>query len=157
MHKGHKNSKKIKQIFVKEIHMKALKKIAGICLALTLCFGIGALTACNDNAGNTSSITSEQPTGASGYKFKVLNADGTPAVGYQVQLCILNSKGEQTACYMPIAVGENGQVTYAPQGFPGAGTYNIHVLDAKNAQVEFEGAEKTPTEYNTEDIVLTLK
>lgn len=140
--------------------MKIFKKLATLALALTLCAGIGAFAACDNTSGsgNSSSSSSNVETGA--YKFKILNKDGSAAVGYSVQLCILNDAGEQTACYAPAVVDEKGQVSYSADtvpGFPGAGNYNIHVLDSNNQQVEFEGLEKTPTAYNTEDIVLTLK
>jgi len=129
--------------------MKLFKKIAVLCMALTLCFGAGAaLTACG---GNDETSSSEQTVTA--YTFTVLNADGTAAKDINVQLCVL---GNAAACYMPMATDANGKVTYNPPGFPGEGEYEIHLLSKDlSTSLEFNGPVSTPTVYG--EITLTLK
>ena len=118
-------------------------------MALMLSFGTGAMiSACGGDNGNGTS--SEQTENA--YIFTVLNADGTAAVGVNVQLCAL---GNASVCYMPVATDANGKANYAPMGFPGAGEYEIHLLDEYNHPLEFDGPVSTPTIYS--EITLTLK
>ena len=129
--------------------MKLFKKIAMVTMALMLSFGTGAMiSACGGDNGNGTS--SEQTENA--YIFTVLNADGTAAVGVNVQLCAL---GNASVCYMPVATDANGKANYAPMGFPGAGEYEIHLLDEYNHPLEFDGPVSTPTIYS--EITLTLK
>ena len=130
--------------------MKLFKKIAMVTMALMLSFGAGAMiSACGGDNGNGTS--SEQTANA--YTFIVLNADGTAAVGVNVQLCVL---GNSAACFMPVAADANGKVVYSPAGFPGAGEYEIHLLSADySTSLEFDGPVSTPTIYS--EITLTLK
>ena len=135
--------------------MKIFKKIAALCMAISLCVGVGALTA--SCGGSSDSSSSEQTTTATGYLFKVVNADGTAAdTTYAVQLC----KGDEM-CFNPCFLDENGQANYnatTVTGFPGAGVYDIHVLGGEFMDnVEFDGAKQTPASYFSEYIVLTLK
>lgn len=150
--------------------MKLFKKLAALCMAITLCAGVSAMTACGgDNGGDSSS---QQSTGATAYLFKVVNADGSVATTYtfqkedgttvenpiSIQLC-----SGLEMCYNPCPVDENGCATYnttTVSGFPGAGVYDIHILGGGawgSDYIEFDGPAQTATEYSSEYIVLTLK
>lgn len=135
--------------------MKLIKKIALICASLTLCAGVCSMTACLGDDSSSSSATSsvetssEATAAATSFKFKVLNANGTPATNVSVQLCI------DTTCYAPVQTDANGEVSYTSPA--GEVVHEIHILDAENNQVEFDGATETGATYNTEAIVLTLK
>lgn len=148
--------------------MKLLKKLAIFISAIALCIGASACMG-GDNASSSASaanssvesslsvessaaVESSQETPATVYTFIILNSDGTPATNVQVQLCVL---GNSAACYMPISADANGVVEYNPAGFPGEGEYEIHLLDANYAPLEFNGPVSTPTIYST--ITLTLK
>lgn len=132
--------------------MKLIKKIATVCMAITFAFGLGAFAACDKEDSSASSSASESLTA---YKFIVLNADETPAQNVSVQLCSYNEDGSLGACYQPVAVDANGVVDKNPAGLPGAGVYQIHILDASSTPIEFEGVTDTPAEYS--EITLTLK
>ncbi len=125
--------------------MKLFKKLASIATACTLALSFCAFsTACNDD---TESSSPE----ATAYTFNVENVNGRDV---SVQLCIYEN-GEQTACYMPIKVDENGECVYNPQGFPGEGNiYAIHVLENGTTQMEFEGPESTEAEYGEYTLIL---
>ncbi len=110
--------------------MKIFKKLATIAMALSLCLGAGAaLVACGGKGGDTSStgnsVTSEAPAELkpieNGYTFKVLNADGTPAVGYKVQLCDTNG------CKNSSTTDANGVATIT-DAVVSAGEYEMHLL-----------------------------
>ena len=142
--------------------MKTFKKIAALCMAISLCAGVGAFAACGGDTGTGSASESSNPVSAetqtaTGYLFKVVNADGTPAdASYAVQLC----KGLEV-CYNPAFLNAEGQATYnatTVAGFPGEGVFDIHVLGGEFMDsVEFDGPTQTPATYSTEYIVLTLK
>ena len=127
--------------------MKLFKKLAVACLSLTMFAGIGFLTTSATACGTQS----ESPA-TDTYKFKIVNADNTPAVGYVVQLCI-------NTCTFSEPTNANGEVSYA--GTEGAGAYEIHVFTAHpmngGESVEFTGATHTPTEYSSDVIVLQIK
>ncbi len=149
------------------LFMKIFQKIAGLCLALTLCVGMAAFAACGDG-GNTppaSSSTppassepdSSEPAATTGHKFRVLDKDGKPVAGVVIQLC-------KDSCTFSAATDANGEVSYA--GADGEVAYDIHVwsVDPMNnpdgkefKEFEFEGAEKTPAVAGEDVIVLTLK
>lgn len=141
--------------------MKTFKKLAIFATALTLAFSFGAFAACGggdkDNSSNSSPTESSTPTenvNENAYTFIVKNADGSAAQNVSVQLCTYNAT--YNACYAPVAVDANGISVYEPQsGFPGAGIYEIHLLDDMNNQVEFDGPTQTTAEYG--EITLTLK
>ena len=131
--------------------MKLIKKLALLCASLSLCAGVCAMTACEFSlGGGTSSSTapatssaeasSEATATANAFKFKVLNADGTPSTNVYIQLCIADT------CYAPVQTDENGEVSYTSPA--GAVVHEIHVLDAEYAPVEFEGAAETGATYN---------
>lgn len=136
--------------------MKIFKKIAALCMAISLCACVGAFAAsCGGSNNETSS--SEETQAATSYLFKVVKADGTPAdSSYAVQLC----KGLEL-CYNPCFLDANGQASYnatTVAGFPGEGEYDIHVLGGELMDsMEFDGPAKTPAKYSSEYIVLTLK
>ncbi len=131
--------------------MKLFKKLAVLCMALTLCVGVGAtMTACG--GGNGDGTSSEAPF-TNGYRFRVVNQDGSPATGYQVQICIA---GNASACLAPAKVDANGYVNYVVEDKTQA--YEIHLLDANYEAVEnFESLETIPANYNGGVIVITLK
>ena len=142
--------------------MKLIKKLALLCASLTLCAGVCSMTACFGDEASSSSApssqeaSSEAPAAATGYKFKVVKADGTPAAGYHVLICLANG-----ACNPPAQTDSNGEVTVEPIAALGgkAGEYEIHVMDAdmNSDYLDFDGLTITPSTYNTEAIVLTLK
>ena len=115
--------------------MKMFKKLAGLCLALTLCAGLGAIASCGGSSKDGDTSTSEAPAPATNYEVTVLNADGTSATDVKVQFCAVNADGSLGMCYMPVAVDANGVCSYIPMGFPGVGVYEIHVLDSANQQL----------------------
>lgn len=131
--------------------MKFLKTLVLFTMALGLCF---TAAACGDNTNETSNTQSSVEQTTEGYTFIVLNADGTPAQGVCIKLCILGNKG---ACFMPMATDASGKVIYNPMGFPGAGEYEISIVSASNydESLEFTGPVSTPTVYG--EITLTLK
>lgn len=120
--------------------MNIFKKLAGICMAISLCLGVCAFTACGNN--NDGGFQAKE----NAYNFRVVNADGTAATGYQVQLCT----ADQTTCYPGVAVDGEGYCAYTcPEG-----VYEIHLLPA---DTEFtSNPELTPATYSTEIIVITL-
>ena len=140
--------------------MKKFKKIAALCMAISLCACVGAFTASCGGSGNDNSAaqsSSEETQAATGYLFKIVKADGTPAdSSYAVQLC----KGLE-GCFNPCFLDANGQASYNATtvlGFSGEGEYDIHVLGGEFMDnVEFNGPAKTPANYSSEYIVLTLK
>lgn len=138
--------------------MKLFKKLAALCMAISLCACVGVFAAsCGGAGGNSEQSSSEQQQTATGYLFKVVNADGTPAAStYAVQLC----KGLEL-CYTPAFLDAKGEAVYnstAVIGFPGEGVYDIHVLGGDFMDsVEFDGPTQTPANYSAEYIVLTLK
>ncbi|MBQ2769154.1 MAG: hypothetical protein IJF44_04190 [Clostridia bacterium] len=132
--------------------MKVFKKLAGLCLALTLCSGICAFAACGESEpADDSTPHSSTPVAKEGYKFKIVDKDGNPVQGYKVQLCI-------NTCTFSEATDANGEVTYG--GDEGEGAYEIHVFTAHpndgGVSVAFEGPTTTPTAYSENVIVLTL-
>ncbi len=128
--------------------MKLFKKLAILGMALTLAIGTGAaLTACGGDGDGTSTSSSAQTTT---YTFKVLNADDTPAVGYQVQLCITDG-----SCIAGIPVETDGTCEYEVDG---SVSYSIHVWTLDNStEMEFTGLKTIPANYTGGEISLKLK
>ncbi len=121
--------------------MKFFKKLATFTMALALCVGIGAAAACGG----------EKDDADKGYTFKVLNADGTPAVGYSVQLCTKDG----VSCYQLVSIDEDGIIFYKLEDT--SVDYEIHILDANQELVdEFTGI-KTVTANYEHEIVITLR
>ena len=135
--------------------MKFFKKLAIACLTLTMFAGLATFAACggDNNNANGNNSNSEQPAQTEGFKFKIVKADGSPAVGYAVQLCTTNS------CTFSEVANENGEITFG--GGEGEIAYDIHVWSALpqkgGAEVEFTGATQTPAAYSDDVITLTLK
>lgn len=104
----------------------------------------------------TSSGNNEESSGivtqANAYNFKILKADGTPAVGYNIQLCSTDG-----TCYPPSIVSDaNGFVAVTTsRNFPGPGIYEVHVMYSGN-QVALATTVRTPAAFSTELIVVTL-
>ncbi len=133
--------------------MKFFKKLAIACLTLTMFAGLATFAACGDNNNaNNSNSNTESPAQTEGFKFKIVKADGSPAVGYVVQLC-------KSTCAFSEPVNANGEVIFA--GVEGEISYEIHVFTALpqngGQMVEFTGAAETPTQYGDDVITLTLK
>ena len=129
-------------------------------MAFAFCFGAGAaLTACGNSSTASTSSTGEAPA-ANGYKFKVVNADGSAAVGYMVLLC----KGAD-ACGIPQVTNEKGETTVLATALPNVGgvsakadAYDIHIMaPGSSTYLEYEGPEKTPAEFSDDTITITLK
>ncbi len=90
--------------------MKLFKKLATICTALILSLGLGAaFAACDGNeGGNSLPQNSSQADTSVKYNFYVVKADGTPAVGYGIQLCKRKANGELGSCLNAVGVGADG-------------------------------------------------
>ncbi len=141
--------------------MKLFKKLAVLCLSLTMCLGVGAsFAACGgDDKSTTSSVVDE----AIAYKFQIKRANGEVAAGYRVLLC----KGEDQ-CGQFVAADANGIVEYPVSKLPeidGARTamaYDIHVLEPDVDKSDYLGLSNstlktTPTAFApTTTITLTL-
>ncbi len=133
--------------------MKLFKKLAAICMALTMCFGLGmAFTACggNDNPG------AEQNYAAT-YVFNVTK-NNAAAVGYQIQLCSKNADGTLGACEQPVDVGSDG---IAKVGITDVSTaYEIHVMkDNKQLGKDYyaiSGLVDIPANYNGGTITIII-
>ncbi len=119
--------------------MKLFKKLATLGMALALCLGIGAVAACGDKKDDADK----------GYTFKVLNADGTPALGYSVQLCKTDG-----SCIEFVAIDEDGVIFYKLEDT--SIDYAVHILDSKQNQVEFTGL-KTVKANHEGEIAITLR
>ena len=139
--------------------MKTITKLATLCMALFLSFGI--MSACGGNTSTESSspaVSSEASSESSStadatataYSIQLVDANGAPLSGYAIQLC----KGT-AACYAPCLTDANGMVSYNKAPAPDA--YDIHVWSSDMTQeYDYTGEHTTPTEYNTEAIVLVL-
>lgn len=139
--------------------MKLFKKLAILCATISLCVGFSAFAACGgskNNSAPTYTINDVVPAPSSdaGYYFKIVNADGTPAKDVKIQLC----KGTEM-CFEPIALDASGNALYNPNGFPGAGVYDIHVLGGEwgDEQLSFDGVQTTPDAFPANYIILALK
>ncbi len=121
--------------------MKLFKKLAILCTALTLCVGVGATVAScgGDKGGDVTSEATQE-----GYNFKVLKKDGTPAAGYQVQLCLA---GDAASCFMPVDVEEDGTVFYAVDKTK---EYEIHLMlnGEQVSKLNFQTLSKIPANYD---------
>lgn len=128
--------------------MKKIRKLATLALSLVIALGFGAFAACG--GGEDSSSSSSQTQTATSYKFKVLNADTTPAAGVAIQLC------KDDACFAPSFADGEGNVTYA---FPNnqAGEYSVHVWSSDmETEYTFEGTATTSLDYDGSVITLTI-
>ncbi len=135
--------------------MKVFKKLAGLCLALTLCSGICAFAACGESDPADSTPSVNNPVGATGYKFKIVNADGTPASNVGIQLCTLKPDGTLDLCKAPVMVDAKGEVLYEVEAM----VYEIHVFDYSTGSAHMNYESETTTTsatYNSDVIVLTL-
>lgn len=117
--------------------MNTLKKLASVFMATLLCFTLFSFVGCG---GKGETYTA--------YEFTVQYEDGSAASGVQVQLCAIEN-GAVTTCYAPVATDEAGKAVYNPQGFPGAGLYEVHVLN-----YEVVSEDETPTKYSAMTIVI---
>lgn len=128
--------------------MKLFKKLATICVAITMCFGLGlTLTAC-DNGGNPTN--SEQSANAT-YVFSVTK-NNAAAIGYEIQLCTKNADGSLGACLQPVAVGADGLAKIAISDVNSV--YEIHVMKDgspldKSKYITFGDV---PANYNGDEI-----
>ena len=139
--------------------MNTITKLATLCMALFLSFGI--MSACGGNTSTESSspaVSSEassessstEAAPATAYSIQLVDANGAPVSGYAIQLC----KGT-AACYAPCFTDANGMVSYNKAPAPDA--YDIHVWSSDMMQeYNYTGDHTTPAEYNTEAIVLVL-
>ena len=130
--------------------MKTMKKLATVCMALMLAFGVGAFAACDkDNSSDSSPV--ENPMEQTGYKFKVVDQNGNPVEGVVIQLCL-------NTCECSEKTDANGLVAY--EGADGEAVYEIHVCSDNpmfgGTIYEHTGATHTPATYNDDAIVLTI-
>ncbi len=142
--------------------MKKMIKLATLCMALVLSFGLSVFTACNNNGNNSSPAESSSPSSSessstgendnvTAYSFKLVDANGAALNGYAIQLC----KGTD-ACFRPSYTDASGMASY---NFPNAtqDAYDIHVWNADMTQeYNYNGDHTTPAEYDGTTIVLTL-
>ncbi len=119
--------------------MKLFKKLATFGMAIALCLGVGAVAACGGDKDDAKK----------GYTFKVVNEDGTPAIGYSVQLCKTDG-----SCIEFVAIDEDGVIFYELEDT--SIDYVVHILDSKQNQVDFTGL-KTVTANHEGEISLKLK
>ena len=136
--------------------MKAFKKLASLCLGLTLCVGLCAFAACEKESTESSSSTppvsssvpSEEKEEATAYVFTVLDKDGNPLKDMAVLLCI-----PDLGCLPYEVTNEQGIVTYSVD----ANEYEVHVAtkDDPNVYLEHEGITVTTTTYG--EYTLKLK
>ncbi len=130
--------------------MKFFKKLAILGMALLLSFGVGtALTACGGDDGEGSNNGVQSTT----FNFKVLNADDTPAIGYNVQLCYKSNGG----CIAGVAIDADGTCEYNVPDGSVAYTVHIWTLDRQTEITDFIGLETIPANYNGGEIILKLK
>ncbi len=139
--------------------MSKIKKIISILASAVLCFATFAFVACgggDDSSTPASPNTESSDTGSNEeldcYVFNIVNAEGV----VYVQLCEYAADGVTLGtCYMPVQADENGKVEYTAMGFPGAGVYEIHLLDESYQAIAFEETnKKTPATYS--EITLTI-
>lgn len=151
-----------------------MKKFARIlALMLVLCLSAGALCACGSDAGTATTAkpndnTTIPPTTAGDqpttnpdadkpvpekdtYHFTVVDEDGKPVAGAQVQLCLIEN-GEQTSCCMPVASDADGKVDY--DKMPAYGTYAVHIVGLADG---LELAEALTTTADVHEYTLTVK
>lgn len=135
--------------------MKLFKKLAGACLAMTLCFGMASLVACGGDKGDNSPVAK-----ANAYNFLVYKADGSAAVGYKIQMCTVDGNA---TCYAPSTATDNNGFTYITTGSscPAPAKYEVHVLlfseeTYTEEQVALSSTVYTPVEYSTDFITVTL-
>ena len=134
--------------------IKANKLISGIIagvLAIAIVLAIVlpiALGGSNNSQDKAPSYTA--------YEFTLVYENGDPATDISVQLCTIDeATGALGSCFQPVKADANGKVVYSPAGFPGAGVYEIHLLDASYQAVEFEGETKTTSTFAS--FTLTIK
>ena len=145
--------------------MKLFKRLAGACLALTLCCGMAGMAACGDKGGNSGSSNSSSGNLApqakeNAYNFLVYDADGDAAVGYKVQMCTTDG---DAMCYMPSAATDANGYAYITTGAscPAPAVYEVHVLlfnetSGSDEPVELSTVVYTPATFSTEFIEITL-
>ncbi len=130
--------------------MKFFKKLAVLCAAITLCFGVGSsLTACGGNDESSSNSTENSayvPTTphASGYDFKVTLPEGANPEDYEVQLCT----EDNAFCINPVKVGANGYVNYNPNNITEQNKdkeYVVHVMKNGEQLTKLEFSAKPST------------
>ena len=129
--------------------MKTLKKLANVFLAAMMCFAMFAFASCGGDKNKSTPPTA--------YEFTIVYENGGPATGVYVQLCTIDEKtGELGMCYAPVYADSNskGKVTYNPNGFPGVGVYEIHLLGNDMQPLNFEGESMTKAKY--ERFTLTI-
>lgn len=126
--------------------MKFFKKLATLSMALLFVFGLGALTACGDDASSSSApANSEQSKTYTCYEFTVLDASGNKVgEGYNVQLCIVKEDGSLGACLSPIAV-VNGVCEYVAITEPGV--YEAHIMQGYSTVASKEVVRTSATEF----------
>ena len=112
--------------------MKLFKKLAILCATISLCVGFSAFAACGgkDNSAPTYTINDVVPAPSSD-------------AGY----------------YFKIVNADGTPAKDNPNGFPGAGVYDIHVLGGEwgDEQLAFDGVQTTPDAFPANYIILALK
>ncbi len=154
--------------------MKKITKIAA--LLLVLCLSALALCACGDDKGTTAAPTTATPSTATPstetpstaastdtpttadtepsekciYVFRVVDEEGTPVEGVQVQMC----KGD--FCMMPVKSDAQGMAEYDVTA-NGYGEYEVHILkNSIPAGYEFDN-DTVKTSKDVHEYTLVLK
>ena len=125
--------------------MKTMQKWTSVFFAMIMCFAMFAFSSCGGSKEKTYTA----------YEITVLYENGKPATDVYVQLCTIDeTTGELGMCYQPAKVDAKGKIEYSPAGFPGAGVYEIHVLDANYQAVEVEGETITKAVYGAYTVTI---
>ena len=107
-----------------------------------------------EESSENSEGTSIEPQ-ANAYNFLVLKADGSPAVGYKVQMCTTDGSG---MCYMFVDVDANGfvAITVDRDVCPAPGVYEVHVLGYDELLETFSPVELAEVVYTPESFSMEL-
>lgn len=151
---------------------KFVKSLLAVLLSATMIASVCALTACS-GSGDTSSSSSSSSSGSSSssqpeeetyvFKFTVLDPDGNPVEGAQVQLC------ENEMCYIPVTTDENGVAIFQESqidGFSVEKEYDIHLvcnygsetvaIKGQNSDYTFDNSAMKAKAANEDEYVLNL-
>ena len=102
--------------------------------------------------GNSES-SSEPVLQEEAYHFAIIYKDGTPAVGYRVQLA------KDMVCYMPSGETDaNGVISITQNSLccPQPAVYEVFVINSNNESVELVQTVYTPAEFSEEFIVIMI-
>ncbi len=140
--------------------MKIFKKLLTLCAAITLAFGVTAsLAACDSKENSSSSTSTATPVDTKvAYEFELKFDDGSPATGYQIQICT----EDNTICLTPVAVSADGKASVTIPEQHQDKEFVIHVmlnnaqLSATQFRVDTTGVTPIPVGYDGDAIQITI-